>query len=189
VFEGLKGLGPLAGNEVRATYKISNGAIAYCNSLKHAANAKRYALQIYGSEGFFSRKVFYRWSNTLMIPLGRLATQEHSGKPFPPPALALSGRRYQSHYMVVIEDLLEAMEEDRQPLCGVYEARGATEMIVAVFESHRQGGPVIFPLENHNNPLTMLGQLKFSRWTFSFMHTTARLAYFVLEHKQPTGPP
>ena len=69
----------------------------------------------------------------------------------------LSGRRYQSRYMVVIEDLLAAIEEDRQPLCGVYEARGATEMIVAVFESHRQGGPVNFPLENRNNPLTMLG--------------------------------
>jgi hypothetical protein len=38
----------------------------------------------------------------------------------------------------------------------MYEARGATEMIVAVFESQRLGRPVPLPLENRNNPLTML---------------------------------
>ena len=74
------------------------------------------------------------------------------GKPEP-----LSGRKYQARYMLMIEDLLAAIEQDRQPLSGLYEARSVVEMIVAVFESHRQGVPVKFPLENRNNPLTMLG--------------------------------
>ena len=58
--------------------------------------------------------------------------------------------------ILIAKDLIRAIEEDREPLGGIWHARAATEMIVAVFESHRQGGPVKFPLENRNNPLTML---------------------------------
>ena len=35
-------------------------------------------------------------------------------------------------------------------------AMTATEMIVSVFESQRLGRPVTFPLENRQNPLTLL---------------------------------
>ncbi len=58
--------------------------------------------------------------------------------------------------MLAVKDLLSAIEDDRQPECSVYEGRGAIEMIVSVFESHRIGGPVTFPLKNRQNPLTML---------------------------------
>ncbi|MCP3691284.1 MAG: gfo/Idh/MocA family oxidoreductase, partial [Planctomycetaceae bacterium] len=53
-------------------------------------------------------------------------------------------------------DLLQAIQEDRQPECSVYEARTTIEMIAAVFESHRQGQPVKMPLENRQNPLSLL---------------------------------
>ena len=36
------------------------------------------------------------------------------------------------------------------------EARDVTEMIVAVFESHRLGRPVELPLKTRVNPLTLL---------------------------------
>ena len=55
-----------------------------------------------------------------------------------------------------VKDLIDAIEHDRQSVSNVYEARTATEMIVAVFESQRQGGPVRWPLKNRKNPLTML---------------------------------
>jgi predicted dehydrogenase len=162
VFEGAEGLGPLAGDEVHAMYKMSDGAMAYFSSLKHAGNAKRFALQIYGSEGILEFRegilpdVKYlddaTWSPGRSGAKWQAVSSAGIGKAEP-----LSGRRYQSRYRLAIEDLLAAIEEDRQPLCGVYNARGATEMIVAAFESHRQGGPVKFPLENRQNPLAMLG--------------------------------
>ena len=58
--------------------------------------------------------------------------------------------------VAAVKDLIAAIEEDRRPVSNIYEARIATEMIVAVFESHRVGGPVTFPLTNRKNPLTML---------------------------------
>ena len=54
-------------------------------------------------------------------------------------------------------DLLAAMAEGREPLCGVEDARMTIEMISAVFESHRLGGQrVPLPLHTRVNPLTLL---------------------------------
>ena len=53
-------------------------------------------------------------------------------------------------------DLIEAIEQDRQPKCSMYEARGAIEMVLAVFESHRLNAPVAMPLVCKDNPLSLL---------------------------------
>jgi hypothetical protein len=58
--------------------------------------------------------------------------------------------------VLAVKDLIAAIEQDREPEGSIYEARSATEMIVAVFESQRVGGPVSLPLKNRANPLTML---------------------------------
>ena len=55
-----------------------------------------------------------------------------------------------------VKDLLSAIENDRQPECSVLEGRTTVEMIAAVFESHRVGGPVTFPLKTRVNPLSLL---------------------------------
>jgi hypothetical protein len=65
----------------------------------------------------------------------------------------LAGPEYQARHLLAARDLIRAIEENTQPACNVYEARGATEMIAAVFESHRLKRPVALPLENRENPL------------------------------------
>jgi hypothetical protein len=56
----------------------------------------------------------------------------------------------------IVQDLIEAIEKDRQPLGSMYDGRAALEMILAVYESHRLKGPVDFPLRNRRHPLSML---------------------------------
>jgi hypothetical protein len=58
--------------------------------------------------------------------------------------------------LLACQDLIAAIEQDRLPECNVYEALITVEMIAAVFESHRVGGPVTFPLKNRENPLGSL---------------------------------
>ena len=54
-------------------------------------------------------------------------------------------------------DLLEAIEQKREPLCGAEAGRTTVEMILAVFESHRRDGErVPFPLTTRLNPLGRL---------------------------------
>jgi hypothetical protein len=58
--------------------------------------------------------------------------------------------------MATVLDLFAAIEGNTQPKCSMYDGRAAVEMIAAVFESQRTGGPVSLPLANRQNPLTML---------------------------------
>ena len=55
--------------------------------------------------------------------------------------------------VLAVRDLIEAITEDRQPECSVYEGRTTIEMICGVFASALQNKPVKIPLENRNHPL------------------------------------
>jgi predicted dehydrogenase len=56
----------------------------------------------------------------------------------------------------IARDLIAAIEQDRQPLGGMYDGRAALEMILAAYESHRLGKPVDLPLHNRLHPLSLL---------------------------------
>ena len=68
----------------------------------------------------------------------------------------LEAGKYASRHRLGVEDLLSAIGEQRDPLSSMYEARAAVEMIAAVFESQRQGGPVPLPLATRENPLALM---------------------------------
>ncbi|MGC3970791.1 MAG: hypothetical protein QM775_26690 [Pirellulales bacterium] len=56
-----------------------------------------------------------------------------------------------------VRDLIDAIQNDREPLCGLVEATQTVEFVCAVFESHRQGGArVELPLVERRNPLSLL---------------------------------
>lgn len=162
VIEGNEGIGPLAGDSVTAMYGLADGATAYFQSVKNrAGKGSRYGLQIYGSAGIFEilegmmPSVKYlgdpSWSPGRSKAVWQHVSTAGIGKPE-----TLTDGLWQNRHRPAALDLLEAIEQNRQPTSSVYEARGATEMIVAVFESHRQGSPVELPLENRQNPLAML---------------------------------
>ena len=65
-------------------------------------------------------------------------------------------RLVKNQHIWIAQDLIEAIEKDRQPLGSMYDGRAALEMILAVYESHRIKGPVEIPLKNRKHPLSML---------------------------------
>jgi predicted dehydrogenase len=161
------GIGPLAGDEVHAMYRFSSGVTGYFDSIRNAGAPSpwRHGLQILGSEGalhWYSTEDFMSPAHFLPDPLwdpGR------SGKQWIPVSSAGIGvpeplkDEWAGHHggnVLAVKDLIAAIEEDRQPLANLEEARINLEMIVAVFESQRTGGLVSFPLKNRANPLTML---------------------------------
>ncbi len=58
-----------------------------------------------------------------------------------------TARRY------AVLDLMQAIEEDRQPICNVFDAQTVMEMIYGVYASHLQNKPVLFPLTDRKHPL------------------------------------
>jgi predicted dehydrogenase len=162
VVEGNEGIGPLAGDAVTAMYGLADGGTAYFQSVKNmAGKGSRYGLQVYGSAGIFEilegtmPSVKYLGDPSWSPGRSKSVWQDVSTEGIDKPE-TLTGSVWQNRHRPAALDLLEAIEENRQPVSSVYEARGVTEMIVAVFESHRQGHPVELPLKNRQNPLTQL---------------------------------
>ncbi len=164
VKDGAEGLGPLAGNELHARYEMSKGVIGYFDSIANDGTKNQgFGLRLVGSEGVIDIKCD-------RSPLAHLIP----GNPFGPvkeprPWIPISTNgpgepetrekelEEVIHHDAAAKDLIAAMREDREPLCGVREGAMTVEMICAVFESHRQEGRAVsIPLSERGSTLTKL---------------------------------
>ncbi len=160
---GNEGIGPLAGDAVHATYRLAGGATGCFDSVRNAGGRPtRFGLRIFGSKGILELH------DTGFLPDVRLLEDSswspgRTGKKWIPVSSAGAGAPeplkdggLHAGNVAAVKDLIAAIETDREPVAGLDTARTATEMIVAVFESHRTKGPVTFPLQIRENPLTKL---------------------------------
>lgn len=159
---GAEGLGPLAGDDVRATYGLANGATATFQSKRNAGGQpSRFAVQIFGSRGVLEIGTGYlptvkllddpSWSPGRSGAVWKDVSSAGVGMPEPILDLPTSAGN-----VAAATDLISAIEEQREPLCNAQEGRDTIEMILAVFESQRIGGPVRFPLTSGTHPLELL---------------------------------
>jgi predicted dehydrogenase len=161
VQEGNEGIGPLAGDAIDAVYRFRSGVTGHFASHRgQSGNPSRFGLRIFGSRGIVEFQSGYRktayllrdgsWSPGRSGAKWQTISSAGVDKPEPKASGHVGGNAD------AVADLLTSIEQDRQPISSMYDARAATEMIVSVFESQRQSRPVSFPLENRDNPLTML---------------------------------
>lgn len=164
VKDGAEGLGPLAGNEVHARFDMERGFPAYFDSIANAGDrAAGFGLQLVGTKGIIDLRVdqdpvaHFLAGNPFRPVKEPRAWQPVStagiGQPEPKPEAV---KDVMTH-LTAGRDLLAAIRENREPLCGARDGRTTVEMIAAVFESHRQNGQrVTFPLTARDNPLARL---------------------------------
>lgn len=163
VVAGNEGLGPLTGDAIHARYNFANGVVGYFSSVRGMGGSpSRFGLQILGSKGIIEVVTNYLEPASMLVDAawspGRSnkqwtpVTSAGVGKPEP-----ISARGNAAGNVIAVKDLIDAVEHNRQPACSMYDGRAVTEMILAVFESHRLGRPVALPLAMRENPLTLLG--------------------------------
>lgn len=161
VHPGTEGIGLLAGDEVHATYRLAGGVMASFDSVRSAGGGPRFGVWILGSKGAIEMGTNYMpwafflphtsWSQPRSKKNWLEITSAGVGKPEP-----LADKTPHRGNVLAVQDLIEAVEKDRKPIADITEARTALEMVVAVFESQRQGKPVAIPLECRKDPLTRL---------------------------------
>lgn len=162
VVEGAEGIGPLAGDAIAAMYGMPNDATAYFATQRKAAPKRtRFGLTVLGTEGVLEMSTGYlpavkflpesSWSAGQTDAKWQNVTSAGLGKPEP-----LDRQQDPNGNRPCILELLASIRENRTPSGGIYDARAAIEMVAAVYESHRTGGPARFPLENRGNPLLQL---------------------------------
>jgi len=158
---GNEGLGPFAGNQVHAIYGLENGILGYFSSRANtAANPSRFGITIRGSEGLltmgtgFLPAAHYLASSDWQNHGRNLPwTPVSSGGMGQPESLENGG--LQEGNRIACKDLIASIEDDRAPESSLREAMVATEMILAILESHSLGQRVHFPLENRKHPLNV----------------------------------
>jgi predicted dehydrogenase len=164
VRQGNEGIGPLAGNSITAMYTFDHGIRGYFASQfaqRNAGNQSRFGLTIQGSRGviqlttgsvpaayllpdptWFPGNSNVRWQRITSAGVGKPETIKD--------ASLTQGNVW------IVQDLMEAIERDRQPKCSVYDGRAGLEMLLATYESQRLGRPVETPLQNRRHPLAVL---------------------------------
>jgi len=159
---GNEGIGPLSGDHIQATYQFKSGVQGYFASKRGAGGRPtRFGLTIVGSKGLIKMQSGYgrtaylledsSWSPGQTGSKWQPITSNGVGKPE-----TIAAGSHDGGNTAAATDLISSIENDRQPLSSMYDARAATEMIVSVFESQRLGRPVSFPLATRENPLTLL---------------------------------
>lgn len=148
---GNEGLGPLVGDEIHAEFALANKVIGRFDSVRNAAqNPSRFGIRLIGELGEIAMGTGY-------LPTASLTRQGGPAEPITsagvgqPEPLADGG--LDAGNLLVARDLLAAAQEQRQPVCSMYEARAVVEMISAVFAAHVAGGAVQLPLADRDNPL------------------------------------
>jgi predicted dehydrogenase len=162
VAQGGEGMGPVLGDHLHASYGFDGGILGSFGSHKaRAGTGSRFGLQVYGSKGVLHLttgslpETYFLPDPTWTPGKSKVAWQEitSAGVGVPEPlkdASLLAGNVW------IAQDLIAAIEADRQPLGSLYDGRAALEMILAVYESYRVQGVVELPLKNRKQPLTML---------------------------------
>jgi hypothetical protein len=155
-------MGAIAGDHIVATYGFDNGITGYFGTQKPKNGpGGRFGLTIYGTKGVIQLTtgslppVYLLEEPTWFAARSKGTWQEITSAGLGMPEPLKEGGLVQGNVWIA-QDLIDAIEKDRQPLGSIYDGRAALEMIFAVYESHRIKGPVELPLKNRKNPLTML---------------------------------
>lgn len=153
-------IGPVVGDHISAQYgfdKLAGGSF-----ITHVAKdgvGSRYWLEVRGTKGqlqlgfgVFGATYFAEdpsWMSGRGKPPWQEITSNGIGKPE-----TLTAKEIDNGNIFIVNDLIEAIEKDRQPLDSIYDGRAALEMILAVYESNRQERPIDLPMKNRKHPLS-----------------------------------
>jgi predicted dehydrogenase len=157
-----EGGGWIAGDHITAIFGFDKGVRGTFGTHKAAHGAgQRFGLTVYGTKGVIqlatgSLPPVYFLEDPSWFPGRSKAVWQEVTSAGPGKPETLRDTTMQLGNVLIAKDLIAAIEEDRQPLGGMYDGRAALEMILAVYESHRTGGPVDLPLKNRQHPLTLL---------------------------------
>jgi predicted dehydrogenase len=158
--DGPEEMGLIAGDHLHALYGLKNGVTATFESRRNQTDSGgRFGFQILGSEGIMS---VYNGSQQIRIyeapfwrpdrdaPVRNITAEAIEA--LPPdkrPTIDLQ----MAANVAIVRDVLQAREENREPINSGRDGRWALEMIHGVYASHLSGKRVVLPLENRGHPL------------------------------------
>jgi len=149
---GDEGVGPIVGDEIHARFETKSGIPLYFDSKKGTwTKGTPFGARLIGTKGVIS----------LQIDEEPVAILERDGKKTPITTAGIGQpepikdiRLINGGHHGAIRDLLAAIAEKREPLCGPKDGLETVELTLAVFASFAAGGAkVALPLADRGHPL------------------------------------
>ncbi|MDR0336532.1 MAG: Gfo/Idh/MocA family oxidoreductase [Planctomycetaceae bacterium] len=171
-------IGPTAGDEIFAAFRFNNGVHGIFESRRnlYRKNDYRMGISVIGSTGMLSYHFSdahrtqqpLRFNNTPCAPAGtffaeNIPLKEERVIPNAVPLLEAFGGKennislgliFATARRFAVWDLMQAIQENRQPLCNTYDAQTVMEMIYGVYASQVKRTTITFPLKERTHPLT-----------------------------------
>lgn len=154
-------IGMVAGDAILAQFAFSNGVNATFTSRRQNATAGPWGMELIGTRGAVKiladiyPRIYQRkdgnWSDT------GLAIQWQPIDGDPTASWTSNEKSVQRANQRLVNDWLEAIETNREPVCSGFAGMKALEMAHAVLAAGRSGGRPAFPLANRTHPLANRG--------------------------------
>ncbi len=151
VREATEQLGPVVGDTLYAVFGFAKGVAASFASVKNAGGrVGRFGLDLHGTRGVVAIRLGsvpdVTWLDTPLWSDG-------GWKPLPDaPHFALADPARET-YKPIVDDLILAIEEDRDPVINLKHGRDALEAVQAIFASHVHDRRLPLPLSQRAHPL------------------------------------
>jgi predicted dehydrogenase len=152
IIPGDEGVGPIVGDEIHARYETKSGIPLYFDSKKGSwTKGMPFGARLIGTKGIIS----------LQVDEEPLAILERDGKNTPITTAGIGQPEPIQDIKLVngghhgaVRDLLAAIADKREPLCGPEAGRETVELTLAVFASFAAGGAkVALPMVSRQHPL------------------------------------
>lgn len=140
-------VGTVAGDQVAAMFLFSHGIHGYFGSKANdVRSGERFGLTLYGSKGAIWIPLTSVPSDPAMILRGS-SWAAGAWQQIEPSAGNRNSNR-ESANALMIADLLQAIERDREPACNARDGRWTIEMVSGIYQSHFAAGKIAFPLRD-----------------------------------------
>lgn len=153
-------IGPIAGRQIAAMFSFGEGIHGYFGSKQCSqTHILRFGTHIYGSKGviFLPNAIYPNGSQAYILHSPAwVPGKQQRWEPIEPEHRSFGNDRYLTANALMVEDLLAAIEQDREPVCSERAGRWTVEMTQGVYASQLQGKPVDFPLAEREHPLDSL---------------------------------
>jgi len=163
-------IGPAIGDEIFATFRFPNAVHGTFESRRNLYKGDhRMGICVTGSKGMLSYRFSdgqkepqpLRFSNAPCAPADECVNEvielkEERVIPGAEPiddSLYAGGTIFQEAGRFAFWDLMQAIQEDRQPITNIDDARMVVEMIYGIYVSHLAKSPIDFPLADRRHPL------------------------------------
>lgn len=161
VRQATENIGPIAGDEIHATFAFPNGVnFNFTSRSQFRETAGPWGLELIGTKGIAKILAemaprIYLLKNSAWSTEGRNDSW-HFLEGDPTVHFAAAERGFVPANRLVADDWLDAIEANREPICSGRAAMKSLEMIMAAFAAGLSQSRVPMPLSNRSHPLVQL---------------------------------